>query len=129
MSGGVGLKQDQTGAHFPVNPTFVRGINFPSGWFFEPHGKDCRVSYVIHADLKGWFTPLIVVRLFVFYPPRRGVTFYRSHPGAPIYLLTHSIHLRPRAQNNAIGGSFVAFFTDLKNALRAAGLGNATLTL
>ena len=93
-SGGVGLQQDQIGTYFPVTPTFVRGINYPSGWFFERcgvDGRDCKVSYIIHCDLKGWFTPLVI--------------------------------------NNAIGGSFVSFFADLKSALRAAGMGSSTLAM
>ena len=79
LSCGAGLLPEQTFRKFPVTSALVRGYNHPSGWHFErcgTGGKDCKVSYVIHTDLKGWFTPLVI--------------------------------------NNAIGGSYVAFFQVLR---------------
>jgi START domain len=83
---GSSLLPNETCGNFLPNKQFVRGFNLVgSGSHLErcgPNGKDTKVSYVIHTDLKGWFTPMVI--------------------------------------NNAIGGSHVTYFEELKRALAAA---------
>ena len=83
VSASTGLTPEQTFDKFPISKDRVRGINERgSGWLFEKcgvSGNDCKLTYTIQCDLKGWFTPMVI--------------------------------------NAAIGGSFTAFFEDLRAAL------------
>ena len=79
----TGLTPEQIFDKFPISKDRIRGINERgSGWLFEKcgvSGNDCKLTYTIQCDLKGWFTPMLI--------------------------------------NAAIGGSFTAFFEDLRAAL------------
>ena len=79
----TGLTPEQSFDKFPMTKDRIRGINERgSGWLFEKYGasgNDCKLTYTIQCDLKGWFTPMLI--------------------------------------NNAIGGSYTAFFEDLRAAL------------
>ena len=60
---GAGLSPSETFGLFPVTDVAVRGNNQPSGWHLHrcgTDGRDCKVYFVIHTDLKGWFAPMII---------------------------------------------------------------------
>jgi hypothetical protein len=61
-SGGCGYVDEK---RYPARSGFVRGSNSPGGgWYFESVGEGsgtrCRISYVIHSDLKGWMPSVII---------------------------------------------------------------------
>jgi START domain len=62
--GGSSLEPNEAGGRFLPNKLFVRGFNLVgSGSHLErcgPDGKDTKISYVIHTNLKGWFLPIII---------------------------------------------------------------------
>ena len=63
VSAGAGLQPDQTGGHFPVQSDAVRGLNHFWGLHLEKcgvDGKDCKLTYLLHCDLKGWFRPMVI---------------------------------------------------------------------
>jgi START domain len=84
---GFGLLPEETSYDFPPAKNFVRGFNHcGSGSYLErcgPGGRNTKISCVIHTDLKGWFTPIVI--------------------------------------NNAIGGSYLNYFQDLRKAISSAG--------
>ena len=63
VSAGAGLLPEQTCGHFPVQSDAVRGLNHFWGLHLEKHGidgKDCKLTYCLHTDLKGWFRPMVI---------------------------------------------------------------------
>ena len=63
VSAGAGLLPEQTCGHFPVQSDAVRGFNHFWGLHLEKHGvhgKDCKLTYLLHCDLKGWFRPMVI---------------------------------------------------------------------
>lgn len=63
VAAGVGLTPEESFGVFPVTQSSVRGMNQESGWHFTKcgvGGVDCKVSYVIHTDLKGWFPAVVI---------------------------------------------------------------------
>jgi hypothetical protein len=52
--------------NFPETSDAIRAHKFASGWYLQkwgPGGKDCKVTAVIHLDIKGWFPASVINNL------------------------------------------------------------------
>ena len=51
---------------FPVDPNFVRGWSFRTGYQIKDHAKGCTLEYMTQSDPRGWIPKVTQKRVFFF---------------------------------------------------------------